>query len=270
MNYDTLETELVGVVQAYLTAQEYDGVYGVRQMPENQTELLQDYDSWPGGLVNIQYSDSEYGQALSTSMIEQIETVKVCCFIQANKMKGATGGYKLLDCVKRALLGYWPSEARSRMYISSYGDWRIEDGEMKPYLEFSFDTIAQQIDINSMTSAPHGFTIDSANSVYVGGPLSEVDVENYGGDVDLGKVIMTGMKKIITVGSPYSVLGTTNISGVDYTTLMDPFFLANVISEIRSDKQFYIAGVDFIQVDGGVLVGLEVTFYDGQVLIAEV
>ena len=189
MDYDGLEVELVGVLNDYFSANNLsDGppavllntVFGARQFPEDQTELLQTYEDTPGGLVNVLYSDSSYGSAggvMSAAEIVQDETVRVAFFIQANKMRGSSAGYKLLAVVKKAILGYRPADSKTRMWLSEYGDWRLntEEGEMRPYLEFSFVTLAVQQLENTGLDA----TIDSISSITEGGPLVEVDQSLY-------------------------------------------------------------------------------------------
>jgi|GEM_PF-3486840 len=149
MDYDGLEVELVGVLNNFFAANNIgageallNSVFQARQMPENQQELLQDYTK---SLVNVQYVDSIYQDPQSTSKILQEETVKVICYLQCNAMKGETGGYKLIAAVKDALLGYQPQNAKTRMWISNYGDWNIVDGQLNPFIEFSFRTVSQQV-----------------------------------------------------------------------------------------------------------------------------
>ncbi len=174
MDYDLLETEIVGVLNTYFGSHligvepgEFLGsVFVARAMPEDQTELLHNYDK---GVVNVQYADSTYGSTRATDRVIQEEQVMVVLYVQCDKMKGATGGYRLLKAIKKALLGYKPEEAITKMSISAYGDWRIEDGEMRPYLEFTFKTINQQEVEN-----PNYETIDSEGQLTEGGPLGDV------------------------------------------------------------------------------------------------
>lgn len=63
-------------------------------------------------------------------------------------------------------------------------------------------------------------------------------------------------KKIITVTD-------------DGSTLTDVFFDTNTITEIDTNNQVYIVGVDFSQ-NGDTITGLTITFFIGQVLIAKV
>jgi hypothetical protein len=170
-DYDALEVELVGVLNSYFGANNIsdggallDTVFNARQMPENQVELLQDYEK---SLVNVQYVDSIFQEPMSTSSIVQEETIKVICYLQCNMMKGDSGGYRLIGCVKDSLMGYEPANARTRMWISNYGDWNIVDGQLNPFIEFSFRTMAQQV-------------IDDTEQPLPGsGPLVEVDSSLY-------------------------------------------------------------------------------------------
>ena len=113
-DYDALEVELVGVLNTYFGANPLSDdvllntVFDARQMPENQVELLQDYDK---SLVNVQYVDSIYMDPESTSSITQEETIKVICYLQCNAMKGPSGGYKLLACVKE-----WQQRLTYKLY----------------------------------------------------------------------------------------------------------------------------------------------------------
>ena len=175
MDYAGLESELVTVLTAYFTATvQGEGtladVFAARVMPENQDDLLQQYDK---GMCNVQYVDSVYADPASTSIIEQEETVKVSVFMQTNSMKDATqGGYLLIASVKEALIGYKPVDARTRMWISGYGGWEIADGEVAYYLEFSFRTVNVQTIVDTSDADT---TIDSGGTVTTGGGLLQVE-----------------------------------------------------------------------------------------------
>jgi len=179
VDYDSLETELVGVLNSYFESRLLGSdpdvflkdAYQARRMPENQAELIQEYDK---GLINVQYSDSTYGATKATDQVQQEETVMVICYVQCDKMKGERGGYKLLRCMKKALLGYKPADATEKMVISSYGDWRVEEGEMRPFVEFSFKTL----NIQEVEDRIVG-TIDSEGTIGAGGNLTEVDSDLY-------------------------------------------------------------------------------------------
>lgn len=191
MDYDGLEIELTGVLNTYfgvttLAFRAYDDnydenydlgpgtnvllntVFDARQMPENQNELLQAYDK---SLVNVQYVDSIYDDPQSTSIIVQQETIKVICYMQCNMMKGMGGGYQLIACVKNALIGYQPAGAKTRMWISNYGDWQVVDGQLNPFVEFSFRTVSQQV-----------ITDNSDPPLKGSGPLAKVDSSLYAND----------------------------------------------------------------------------------------
>lgn len=55
--------------------------------------------------------------------------------------------------------------------------------------------------------------------------------------------------------------------GAGGTTLTDPFF-SETISEITTNTQSYISGVDFTQ-SGSIITGVNMSFYDTQILIAK-
>ncbi len=177
MDYDALEIELVGVLNTYFGANNLSDevllntVFAARRFPETQTALLQDYSK---SQVNVKYSDSTYELPDSTSEICQDETVNVTLYIQADKMNGPDGGYRLLYYVKRALLGYRPVDSMTRMWVTGYGDWRIEDGQMKPFIEFAFKTVVYQVDHD-----PDTVTIDRDSTVSTGGALLEIDSSLY-------------------------------------------------------------------------------------------
>lgn len=180
MDYDALECELVGVLNAYFEANQltsspvvlFDTVFCARQMPESPEELLQPYEK---SIVNVQYADSNYSDPEATDMICQTENVRVVIYLQCNKMKGASGGYKLLSCVKSALVGYRAANSLTRMWISGYGDWRIEEGQMNPYIEFTFRTPSEQV----LNDTSFFYPIDSGNSVNVSAPFVKVDSSLY-------------------------------------------------------------------------------------------
>lgn len=149
MNYDTLETEIAEVLNDYFAANliEEEGdalstVFSARQMPENQAELERNYNK---SEVCVHWGGSDFGQARSTGQISQDEEVFITCYLRVERMKGNAAGYRLLDCVKKALLGYKPEGTRNRMVISAYGDYQFMDGELQPYIEFKCSTILQQI-----------------------------------------------------------------------------------------------------------------------------
>lgn len=141
MDYGALETELVGVLKAFFGANTLSTL-DARVMPETAAEILQTYEK---ALANVHYMDSDYDKPASTSTIVQNEHVHVSIYLQADNMKDPdSGGYTLLTATKDALTGYMPANARTRMWISGYGDWQVEDGQMMPYVEFTFDTLHQQ------------------------------------------------------------------------------------------------------------------------------
>lgn len=169
MDYDALEVELAGVLSAYFEANPISStnaallntVFDARQMPENQNELSQDYTK---SMVNVQYVDSVYDAPENPSLIFQEETVKVVCYLQCNTMKGAGGGYQLIDTVKKALMGYQPANASTRMWVSDYGDWHLVDGTLNPFIEFSFWTVSQQV-ITDDLDGDMGYTLNGVDSV---------------------------------------------------------------------------------------------------------
>ena len=170
MDYNALETEIVGALNAYFTANSIYENFQARPLPENQSELLETYEK---SLVNVHYSDSSYTDPRSTDQIVQDETVRVVCYLQCDTMKDATkGGYLLLKHIKAALLGYKPENARTRMWISSYGDWTVaEAGQVNPYIEFAFGAVNTQ-EIEENEALPDGLNEStSLNSVYLDNDL---------------------------------------------------------------------------------------------------
>lgn len=85
-------------------------------------------------------------------------------------------------------------------------------------------------------------------------------------DVDL-------VEKSTNSGSPITEIKkriTVSTTSEDFKTITDGFF-SNVISEIVTDNQSYINGVDFTQdTTAQTITGNVISFYVGQVLIAKI
>ena len=148
MDYGALEVEIVDRLNAYFNSTPLvpntgflSSYFKARVFPSNQEDLLQDYAK---GVVNVQYCDSEFFDPDSTALIMQREQVKVMLMLQVNNSAGADGAYALLDAVKASLVGYKPCKAINRMWVSDYNTWQINDGQLMPWYEFSFDTICEQ------------------------------------------------------------------------------------------------------------------------------
>jgi hypothetical protein len=147
-------------------------VYAARTFPENPEELLQEYDK---ALVNVKYAGSTYSKTMATALVIQDEAVIIGCYIQCDAMKGVGGGYRLLEGVKKALLGYKPTEGKNKLVLNGYADWFVEQGQVWPMIEFLFETVNMQ----AVDNTPESTTIDSEGEVTGGGPLTEVDSELY-------------------------------------------------------------------------------------------
>jgi len=187
MDYDGLEIEIVGVLNTYFGATllsndppvYLSSVYSARLMPDNPADLLQDYNTT---VVNVAYYDSTFSEPQSTAQISQQEHVHVACHIQGSLVRiGTTGVAKTgtngcVWAVIRALMGYKPAGATTRMWVSDMGGWKVNeaDGEVKPLVEFTFRTIAEQAlcDVNTDF-------IDSINTVVESGPEAEIDSTLY-------------------------------------------------------------------------------------------
>ena len=131
-------------------------------MPENDDEF-----STPGekSLANVHYTDSNYDQPKVTHLVSQVETIKVAIYLQSRKLRSDAGAYSLLKHIKKCLVGYKPKDARTKMYISGYGDWRLEKDEsmLMPFLEFSFETFNNEA--------------SDGSPALIGGPATQITVE---------------------------------------------------------------------------------------------
>jgi hypothetical protein len=179
MNYDVLEQELVDKLNAYFDETNLRGdvllntVYKARLFPDNQVDLLEDYDHT---LANVLYSDSTVGQPNAMDVISQDEFVHVHIYLQGSRVRGDKGVNGLTGHVIKALTGYRPTDALSGMYVSDWGGWRLntQDGQVKPYIEFTFRTLIQQVFDNPIIDF-----IDREDTIVEGGVLAEVDSEVY-------------------------------------------------------------------------------------------
>lgn len=186
MDYGALETELKGVLLDYFAANSLSAIFDAREMPENQNELLQSYDK---GMCNVQYLDSTYGDPESTSIIEQKEMVKVGVFMRTDTVKDAKGAYQLLKHVKLALIGYKPEDARTRMWVSNYSGWVIEEGQVGDVLEFTFETrnvqhMVDPVELSIDSIDTDGSTAESGNLVELDAKIY-VDAELAGSDEEI-------------------------------------------------------------------------------------
>jgi len=172
MDYGALETEIVGVLNSYFEDNDLDEFYEAREMPENQTELLQGFTK---GQCNVAYLDSNYGPPASTSSITQMETVTLGVFMRCNAVRGAEGSHKLLAEVKKALVGYRPADARTRMWIAEYAGWNIEDAQVGNMLAFRFDTV----NVQSIVEPEADDVISATGTVKESAPLLQVDSDLY-------------------------------------------------------------------------------------------
>lgn len=172
MDYGALETEIVGVLNSYFEDNDYDAVFEAREMPENQTELLQGFEK---GQCNVAYMESTYGPPASTSSIQQMETVTVGVFMRCSAVRGAGGSHKLLEVVKGALTGYKPDDARSRMWVAEYAGWNIEDAQVGNMLAFRFNTV----NVQGIVEPEADEVISATGAVKVSGNLLEVESDLY-------------------------------------------------------------------------------------------
>lgn len=142
MDYEALEQELVNRLNAYFTDKGIEAQFGARRMPENDDEYKR-VGSKP--FVNVHYADSSFDKPTSTSAIHQTETITISFYVQARQLRGENGAHKLIGHINTCILGYRPQNARTRMFISGYGDWQAGDeGEINPFIQMQFDTLLQQ------------------------------------------------------------------------------------------------------------------------------
>lgn len=166
MDYAALEVEIANRLNLYFNTTPLEpntgnlsSLFTARAFPDNQEVLMQDYTK---SLVNVLYTDSEYFDPESNSLINQRERVKVTLLMQTNTSAGPGGAYALIDAVKSALVGYKPTSATSRMWVFDYSTWQINGGQLMPSIEMVFDTVCQQVfdDSETIVGVPFSELLD--------------------------------------------------------------------------------------------------------------
>jgi len=145
MDYEVLENEIVNKFQAWLTERSLTDFIDVKLIPENQAEFKQPTAK---ALVYVCYTGSKYQDPNSTSHIKQDEIVNVAFYILAKKLRGDGGSHQVTRQLKLCFMGYMPTNATRRMFISGYGEWKYEDNVIGPMIEFGMGAMNVQLPDN--------------------------------------------------------------------------------------------------------------------------
>lgn len=102
MNYEQLENDVVTRLAPFATV----GV-SVVKMPERESERNLPV---PGNAqFTVMYAGSEYENVQSTGQVSQTETIFVSVLVESNALRGTKGIYNLVSVLKKALIGFKPS-----------------------------------------------------------------------------------------------------------------------------------------------------------------
>jgi len=92
MNYEQIELDIVNRLSVLSTAN-----VTVVPMPEVQGEYKRPVGT--GMRVSVMYKSSDFDKSISTSSIVQKEIISVEIVLQASKLRGANGLYRLQEAV---------------------------------------------------------------------------------------------------------------------------------------------------------------------------
>lgn len=102
MNYEQLESDIVNRLAPFAAV----GV-NVRKTPEVENERVRPEPT--NAQFTVMYAGSEYENTQSTAQVSQYETVFVAVLIECNLLRGNIGIYNLTSVLKKALIGFKPT-----------------------------------------------------------------------------------------------------------------------------------------------------------------
>lgn len=118
MNYEQIELDIVNRLSVLTAAN-----VTVVPMPEVQGEYKRPVGT--GMRISVMYKSSDFDKSISTSSIVQKEIISVEIVLQASKLRGANGLYRLQEAVKKRLIGYMPTDCKKIYALENgYTDWR--------------------------------------------------------------------------------------------------------------------------------------------------
>ena len=118
MRYEQIELDIVNRLAVLAAANVV-----VVPMPEVQGDYKRPVGT--GMRVSVMYKSSEFEKPISTGSVVQKEIISIDVMLQASKLRGANGLYRLQEAVRRRLIGFRPSNC-DRLYAveNGYTDWR--------------------------------------------------------------------------------------------------------------------------------------------------
>ena len=118
MTYEQIELDIVNRLSVLAAANVV-----VVPMPEVQGDYKRPVGT--GMRVSVMYKSSEFEKPISTGNVVQKEIISIDVMLQASKLRGANGLYRLQEAVKCCLIGFRPSSC-DRLYATDngYTDWR--------------------------------------------------------------------------------------------------------------------------------------------------
>lgn len=118
MRYEQIELDIVNRISVLAAANVV-----VVPMPETQGDYKRPVGT--GMRVSVMYKSSEFEKPISTGNVVQKEIISIDVMLQASKLRGANGLYRLQEAVRRRLIGFRPTSC-DRLYAveNGYTDWR--------------------------------------------------------------------------------------------------------------------------------------------------
>lgn len=113
MNYEVLENDIVFRLAPFAIA----GV-NVIKMPEIEPER-----SLPlagDAQFTVMYAGSEYQEVQSTAQVSQMETVFIAVLVEGTLLRGPKGVYNLVSVLKKALVGFRPSNCHRLQVVKHH------------------------------------------------------------------------------------------------------------------------------------------------------
>lgn len=111
--YSDIEDEIV----TWLAPIENGGGVDVVKLPQVQDEFQR---PMMAGRVTVAYKSSGFGDVRSTHHITQDEKIQIELIVQARMLRGDNGIHKMVEAIKRRLVGFSPTDC-SKMYLVSNG-----------------------------------------------------------------------------------------------------------------------------------------------------
>lgn len=161
MRYEVAEQEIVDRLNGMFAADNLTGFYEAWLIPDTEHDFKEFQKQFTKARVAVQYIDSSFLPNKSHSLVMQEENARFRLTLEARKLRGEGGLYKLIELCKLYLLGFQITNA-DRLRMVKYGQLEFEQNHIQPYLEFECTVMNMQVH-------------EDFNEAAFGGPLEKVN-----------------------------------------------------------------------------------------------